>query len=444
MKRYIKGLIDEKKYYEFKYEIVRLQEADIAEILESLSEEQLITFFRLLPKSIAAETFSFLGLDKQQTIISSLTDKEAATIIDEMYADDATDLMEEMPANVVQKILAKTTPETRRDINLLLKYPEDSAGSIMTVEFMDIKDFVTIKEAIKRIKKEAVDKETIDFCYVLDKQRKLVGTVSLKQILLANENTKIKEIMENIPQVINTLDDQEEVAKMFKKYDVTSMPVVDSENRLVGIITIDDIMDIIEEETTEDIEKMAAIVPTEKPYLNLGLWDIYKSRMPWLLFLMISATFTGAIIANYESALASYATLTLFIPMIMGTGGNAGGQSSVTIIRALSLNEVSFKDSMKVLLKEFSVGIICGITLATCNFIKLLVFDRISVLFATIVCIALFLTVLLAKIIGAILPILADKIHLDPAVMANPIITTIVDALSLLVYFQIASVFLGI
>lgn len=444
MKRYIKGLIDEKKYYEFKYEIVRLQEADIAEILESLSEEQLITFFRLLPKSIAAETFSFLGLDKQQTIISSLTDKEAATIIDEMYADDATDLMEEMPANVVQKILAKTTPETRRDINLLLKYPEDSAGSIMTVEFMDIKDFVTIKEAIKRIKKEAVDKETIDFCYVLDKQRKLVGTVSLKQILLANENTKIKEIMENIPQVINTLDDQEEVAKMFKKYDVTSMPVVDSENRLVGIITIDDIMDIIEEETTEDIEKMAAIVPTEKPYLNLGLWDIYKSRMPWLLFLMISATFTGAIIANYESALASYATLTLFIPMIMGTGGNAGGQSSVTIIRALSLNEVSFKDSMKVLLKEFSVGVICGITLATCNFIKLLVFDRISVLFATIVCIALFLTVLLAKIIGAILPILADKIHLDPAVMANPIITTIVDALSLLVYFQIASVFLGI
>ena len=444
MKRYIKGLIDEKKYYKFKYEIVRLQEADIAEILESLSEEQLITFFRLLPKSIAAETFSFLGLDKQQTIISSLTDKEAATIIDEMYADDATDLMEEMPANVVQKILAKTTPETRRDINLLLKYPEDSAGSIMTVEFMDIKDFVTIKEAIKRIKKEAVDKETIDFCYVLDKQRKLVGTVSLKQILLANENTKIKEIMENIPQVINTLDDQEEVAKMFKKYDVTSMPVVDSENRLVGIITIDDIMDIIEEETTEDIEKMAAIVPTEKPYLNLGLWDIYKSRMPWLLFLMISATFTGAIIANYESALASYATLTLFIPMIMGTGGNAGGQSSVTIIRALSLNEVSFKDSMKVLLKEFSVGIICGITLATCNFIKLLVFDRISVLFATIVCIALFLTVLLAKIIGAILPILADKIHLDPAVMANPIITTIVDALSLLVYFQIASVFLGI
>ncbi len=444
MKRYIKSLIDEKKYYEFKYEIVRLQEADIAEILESLSEEQLITFFRLLPKSIAAETFSFLGLDKQQTIISSLTDKEAANIIDEMYADDATDLMEEMPANVVQKILANTTPETRRDINLLLKYPEESAGSIMTVEFMDIKDFITVKEAIKRIKKEAVNKETIDFCYVLDKQRKLVGIISLKQILLANEETKIKDIMESIPQVINTLDDQEEVAKMFKKYDVTSMPVVDSENRLVGIITIDDIMDIIEEETTEDIEKMAAIVPTEKPYLNLGLWDIYKSRMPWLLFLMISATFTGAIIANYESALANYATLTVFIPMIMGTGGNAGGQSSVTIIRALSLNEVNFKDSIKVLLKEFSVGIICGITLAICNFIKLLAFDRISILFATIVCIALFLTVLLAKIIGAILPILADKIHLDPAVMANPIITTIVDALSLLVYFQIASSFLCI
>ncbi len=250
--------------------------------------------------------------------------------------------------------------------------------------------------------------------------------------------------MESIPHFIKTLDDQEEVAKMFKKYDVTSMPVVDSENRLVGIITIDDIIDIMEAETTEDIEKMAAIVPTEKPYLNLGIWDIYKSRMPWLLFLMISATFTGAIIANYEAALASYATLTVFIPMIMGTGGNAGGQSSVTIIRALSLNEVKFKDSIKVLLKELSVGIICGLTLAICNFVKLLIFDKISILFASIVCIALFLTVLLAKIIGAILPILADKIHLDPAVMANPIITTIVDALSLLVYFQIASTLLGI
>ncbi len=444
MKKYIESLIEEKKYSEFKEEIIKLEEADIAEILENLEEEHLITFFRLLPKNIAAETFSFLGLHYQQTIITSLTDREAATIIDDMYADDATDLMEEMPANVVQKILANTTPETRRDINLLLKYPEDSAGSIMTVEFMDIKDFVTVKEAIKRIKREAIDKETIDFCYVIDKERQLVGTVPLKHIILANDDTKIQDIMESIPHFIKTLDDQEEVAKMFKKYDVTSMPVVDSENRLVGIITIDDIIDIMEAETTEDIEKMAAIVPTEKPYLNLGIWDIYKSRMPWLLFLMISATFTGAIIANYEAALASYATLTVFIPMIMGTGGNAGGQSSVTIIRALSLNEVKFKDSIKVLLKELSVGIICGLTLAICNFVKLLIFDKISILFASIVCIALFLTVLLAKIIGAILPILADKIHLDPAVMANPIITTIVDALSLLVYFQIASTLLGI
>ena len=445
MKKQIENLIKNKKYSEFKEEIIKLEEADIAEILENLeSEDHLITFFSLLPKSIAAETFSFLGIHYQQTIIASLTDKEAATIIDDMYADDATDLMEEMPANVIQKILENTTPETRRDINLLLKYPEDSAGSIMTVEFMDIKDFVTVKEAIKRIKREAIDKETIDFCYVIDKKRELVGTISLKHLILADDNIIIKDLMESVPHVINTLDDQEEVSKMFKKYDVTSMPVVDSENRLVGIITIDDIMDIIEEETTEDIEKMAAIVPTEKPYLNLGLWDIYKSRMPWLLFLMISATFTGAIIANYESALASYATLTVFIPMIMGTGGNAGGQSSVTIIRALSLNEVKFKDSIKVLAKEFSVGIICGLTLAICNFIKLLVFDKISILFASIVCIALFLTVMLAKIIGAILPILADKIHLDPAVMANPIITTIVDALSLLVYFQIASAFLGL
>lgn len=445
MKKNFERLIKNKQYSEFKREIIKLEEADIAELLESLeSEELLITFFRLLPKNIAAETFSFLGLHYQQTIITSLTDKEAAIIIDDMYADDATDLMEEMPANVVQKILANTTPETRRDINLLLKYPEDSAGSIMTVEFMDIKDFITVKEAIRRIKKEAIEKETIDFCYVIDKKRKLIGTVALKQIILSNDEVEIKDIMESIPHVIRTLDDQEEVAKMFKKYDVTSMPVVDSEDRLVGIITIDDIIDIMEAETTEDIEKMAAIVPTEKPYLNLSLWDIYKSRMPWLLFLMISATFTGAIIANYESALANYATLTVFIPMIMGTGGNAGGQSSVTIIRALSLNEVKFKDSVKVFLKEFSVGIICGLTLAICNFIKLITFDKISILFASIVCIALFLTVMLAKIIGAILPILADKIHLDPAVMANPIITTIVDALSLLVYFQIASAFLGI
>jgi len=440
----IEKLILEKKYTKFKNEILNFEAADIAEILSELSDELLIKFFRLLPKDIAADTFSFLEIDNQQTIINSLTAKEAASIIDNMFADDATDLLEEMPANVVQKILSKTTPETRKDINHLLMYPADSAGSIMTVEFMDIKDFMNVKEAINKVKKEAVDKETIDFCYVLDSARKLVGIVSLKQLILATDNTMVKDIMEIDPTVVSTKTDQEEVAHMFKKYDLTTMPVVDSENRLVGIITIDDIVDIIEEETTEDIEKMAAITPTDKPYLKLNLLEIYKSRMPWLLFLMISATFTGKIISSYESALANYAILTVFIPMIMGTGGNAGGQASVTIIRALSLNEVEFKDVLKVLLKECLIGLICGLTLAMCNFIKLIIIDQISVTFALIVCFALLLTVLFAKIIGAILPILADKIHLDPAVMANPIITTIVDALSLIVYFQIASSVLGI
>lgn len=440
----IKTLIKEEKYLQIKKEIIEFDEADIAEILEDLDNQDLIKVFRLLPKDIAAETFSFLDIDYQQIIINSLTDKEAANIIDNMYADDATDLIEEMPANVVKRILAKTTPETRKDINQLLHYPEDSAGSIMTVEFLAIKANMLISDAIEKIRKDGIDKETIDFCYVLDPQRKLLGTISLREIILSKPDTRIADIMEDNPLHVFTFTDQEEVALMFQKYDITVMPVVDSEERLVGIITVDDVVDIMQEETTEDIEKMAAIVPTEKAYLKLSLWDIYKSRMPWLLFLMISATFTGGIISSYESALANYATLTIFIPMIMGTGGNAGGQASVTLIRALSLKEVEFKDCAKVLFKECSVGIICGLTLAICNFFKLLLIDQISITFALIVCLSLFVTILLAKTIGAILPILADKLHLDPAVMANPIITTIIDALSLLVYFQIASSILGI
>ncbi len=444
MKDTVKELIRNKQYSEFKKMVEYLEEADIADILGELHDEELVQFFRLLPKTIAADTFAFLDVESKKTIITSLATKEAAMIIDDMYADDAADLMEEMPANVIQKILYNTTPETRRDINFLLNYPEDSAGSIMTVEFMDIKNFMTVEDAIKKIKEEAVDKETVDFCYVLDKHRKLLGTVSLKQLLLADNEKMISEIMEENPITVTTHTDQEQVAKEFQKYDVTTMPVVDSENRLVGIITIDDIMDIMQVETTEDIEKMAAIVPTDRPYLKLKLWEIYKSRMPWLLFLMISATFTGKIISSYEGALASYTILTMFIPMIMDTGGNAGGQASVTIIRALSLGEVKFKDTLRVFLKEFSIGIICGLTLAVCNFFKLLWIDHISISFAGIVCLALLVTVILAKIIGAILPILASKIHLDPAVMANPIITTIVDALSLMVYFQIASMILGL
>lgn len=444
MKSKIKNLIKGKQYSQFKKEIVKLEEADIAEILEELEDEYLITFFRLLPKSIAADTFAFLELDAQQTIISSLTDKEAAHIIDNMYADDATDLMEEMPANVVNKILAQTTKETRRIINLLFNYPEDSAGSIMTVEFMDIKEYMTVEEAIKKIKKEAVDKETIDFCYVLNKSRKLVGIVSLKQLLLANNDTKIHDIMEVEPTTISTHTDQEEIAKLFKKYDFTSMPVVDSENRLVGIITIDDIVDIMEEETTEDMEKMAAITPSDKPYMKTGVFETWKKRVPWLLLLMVSATFTGKIIQSYEEALATYVVLTSFIPMLMDTGGNAGGQASVTIIRGLSLNEIEFHDILKILWKEFRVSLLIGITLAIANFGKLLLIDQVSMNIALVVCLTLIITIICAKIVGCSLPMLAKKIGFDPAVMASPFITTIIDALSLIVYFQIASSLLGI
>lgn len=440
----IKELIKEEKYIQLKQEIIKLEEADIAEILEELDDQNRIKVFRLLPKDIAADTFSFLDIEYQQIIITSLTDKEAANIIDEMYADDATDLIEEMPANVVKRILTNTNSETRKDINQLLNFPEDSAGSIMTVEYLDIKEDITVSQAIEKIRQKGRDKETLDFCFVLDKSRKLLGAVSLKDIILAEPYTFIKDIMEDNQIKVSTLTDQEDVANMFQKYDITVMPVVDSEERLVGIITIDDIVDIIEEETTEDIEKMAAILPTEKSYLKLNLFEIYKSRMPWLLFLMISATFTGRIIAGYESALASYAILTIFIPMIMDTGGNAGGQASVTIIRALSLGEIEFKDSLKVLLKEFTVGICCGITLALCNFVKLLVIDQVAIPVAVIVCISLLITVLIAKMIGSLLPILANKLRLDPAVMASPFITTIVDAISLAIYFQIASVLLGI
>jgi Mg2+ transporter (mgtE) len=440
----IETLISEKKYSEFKLEVQELKYADIAEILNDLSDESLIKFFRLLPKNIAAETFAYLEIDSQQIIITSLTAKEAASIIDNMYADDATDLMEEIPANVVQKILSNTTSETRRDINQLLMYKEHSAGSIMTVEFMDIKDVMTVKDAIERIKKEAVSKETIDFCYVLSTDRKLLGTVSLKQLILTDNDVEIKEIMGTEPIAVNTHTDQEEVAKVFQKYDFTTMPVVDSEDRLVGIITIDDIIDIIEEEATEDIEKMAAITPTDKPYMKTGVVETWKKRIPWLLILMISATFTGKIIQSYENALATYVILTTFIPMFMDTGGNAGGQASVTIIRGLSLNEIELGDIFRIMWKEFKIAILCGITLAAINFLKLVYLDRIELMVAAVVCITLVLTVLVAKIIGCSLPIIAKKIGFDPAVMASPLITTIVDALALIIFFQIAVAMLNI
>lgn len=440
----IENLINEKNYIKLKKELINLNEIDIAEILEKLNEIDLITIFRLLPKDKAALVFSYLSIENEQIIINALTDREAASIIDNMYADDATDLIDEMPANIVKRLLSITTKETRRDINFLLKYKDDSAGSIMTVEFTDVKANYTIKEAINKIKKEASENESIDFCYVLDNTRKLLGTVSLKSLLLNDDNKLISDIMDNINIQVSTDTDQEIVAQLFKKYDLNVMPVVDSEKKLVGIITIDDIIDIIDEENTEDIEKMAAITPNDRPYNKTGVFQTFKKRIPWLLILMISATFTGKIIQSYESALASYVVLTSFIPMLMDTGGNAGSQASVTIIRSLSLNEINFKDIFKVILKEIRVALLVGITLAIANFFKLLLIDQVSITIAFIVCLTLMITILCAKVVGSSLPMIAKKIGFDPAVMASPFITTIVDAISLIIYFQIATHLLGI
>lgn len=440
----IKELLDTKQYTRLRQKLSELNDADIAAVLEELAEEDLLKVFRILPKDAAADVFSYLEVESQQFIITSLSDREAAGIIDNLMADDATDLLEEMPANVVKKLLASASPETRRDINHLLRYPEDSAGSIMTVEYVDLKESLTVEEAIERIRKVGVDSETINICYVLDAGRKLVGTVALRYLLLSSPDAVIGDIMHENVIAINTLMDQEEVAGQFKKYDFIAMPVVDNENRLVGIITVDDIVDIMEEETTEDMEKMAAIMPSDKPYMRTGIWETYKKRIPWLLLLMISATFTGKIISTFESALSVYVVLTAFIPMLMDTGGNAGGQASVTIIRGLSLGEIEYRDVPRIVWKEIRVAVMCGVTLAGANFLKLMYLDRVGLSVSLVVCFTLVLAVLIAKIVGCTLPVLAKKIGFDPAVMASPFITTIVDALSLLIYFSIATSILGI
>jgi len=432
-------LIETKQYTRLRQELADMNDADIAAFLEHMDDEQMLKIFRILPKSMAADVFSYLEIEHQSSIITSLSEKDAANIIDNLMADDATDLIEEMPANVVKKLLANASPETRRDINHLLRYPEDSAGSVMTVEYVDLNEDLTVKQAIERIRSIGIDSETINICYVLDKTRKLKGTVALRYLLLSKDDDIIGEIMHENVVSIHTLMDQEEVARTFQKYDFTSMPVVDNEERLVGIITVDDVVDIMEEEATEDMEKMAAIVPSDKPYMRTSVFEIWGKRMPWLLLLMISATFTGSIISGFEDALGAMPVLVAYIPMLMDTGGNAGGQASVTVIRGLSLNEIGFADVFKVVWKEFRVAVLCGLSLALANFIKLLVFDRVSVMVALVVCTTLLTAVLMAKLVGCTLPMLAKKLGFDPAVMASPFITTIVDALSLLVYFAIAT-----
>lgn len=438
-------LIQEKQYSAVRTELSEWNEADIAQILEEIEDtEQRVKVFRILPKSIAADVFAYLPIEVEQEIITLITDREATNIINNLMADDAADLMEEMPAGVVKKLLANVSSEQRRDINHLLRYPDDSAGSIMTVEFVDLKASLTVAQAIERIRRTGVDKETINIAYVLDKERHLIGTVALRYLLLHAEDEIIGDFMNDNIISVNTLTDQEEVAKLMSKYDFTTMPVVDNEERLVGIVTVDDIIDIMTEEATEDIEKMAAIVPTDKPYSRTTVYETWKKRIPWLLLLMISATVTGKIITHYETALGTYVVLTSFIPMLMDTGGNAGGQASVTIIRGLSLNEIEFSDIMKVIWKEVRVAVLCGLTLAAANFVKIMLIDHVSVTVALVVCLTLVLAVLIAKIVGCTLPMLAQKAGFDPAVMASPFITTIVDALSLMIYFAIATRLLNI
>ena len=438
----LRSLFDTKQYSLLRETISDMNEADVAAFMNSMSKEESLRMFRILPKDIAADVFANLELDDQQYIIQSLSDKEAGTVIDNLMADDATDLLEEMPAGVVRRLLANAQPETRADINHLLRYPEDSAGSIMTVEYVSLREHMTVADAIERIRRIGLDSETTNVCYVLDERRKLRGTVALRYLLIKKPEDVIGDFMNTTVISIGTMTDQEEAARQFQKYDFSVMPVVDGENRMVGIITIDDVVDIMQEEMTEDIEKMAAILPTDKPYFKVGIFETYRKRMPWLLLLMISATFTGAIIMHFEEALASYVVLTAYIPMLMDTGGNAGGQASVSIIRGLSLGEIRFEDLVKTVFKEFRVSILCGVTLSLANFAKLLLIDHVELAVASVICITLVAVVIIAKLVGCVLPLLAKKIGFDPAVMASPMVTTIVDALALFVYFNIATVML--
>ncbi len=437
-------LLEEKRYPDIKSILCKMNSADIAALFEDLNMVKIPLLFRLLPKVLAAETFVEMEPNAQAMLIHGFSDNELKEVLDELYLDDAVDIVEEMPANVVKRILFNTDPDTRKMINEILKYPDDSAGSIMTIEYVSLRPSMSVEEAIKRIRRTGVDKETIYTCYVTDDNRVLLGTVSIKDLLLSEETELIKDIMDMNSISVHTMEDQEQVANKFNKYDLLAIPVVDDENRLVGIVTFDDAIDVMQDEATEDIKKMAAIIPSDKAYFRTTVFETWKARIPWLLLLMISATFTGMIITSFEDALAVQAVLTAFIPMLMDTGGNSGGQASVTIIRALSLGEVEFSDIFRVIWKEFRVALACGLTLSVCNFVKLLIIDRVSMSVALVICLTLIATVIIAKFIGCTLPILAKKIGFDPTVMASPFITTIVDAISLLIYFRIATIVLKI
>ncbi|MGO5050327.1 magnesium transporter [Dysosmobacter sp. Sow4_B12] len=446
----IEEYIARKRYADLRDLLLPMEAADIAALCGEL-DEKVALVFRLLPKELAAEVFVELDSDQQELLIQSFSNTELKEVLDELYLDDTVDIVEEMPANVVKRILKHSDPEMRKSINEILKYPDDSTGSIMTTEFVDLKEDMTVEAALKRIRRTGPDKETINVCYVIDEGRHLIGLLSIRTLLLADDDDIIGDIMERNFISVQTLDDQESTARALSKYDFLALPVVDTENRLVGIVTVDDAMDVLQEEVTEDIEKMAAILPSDKPYLKTGPLETWKARTPWLLVLMLSATFTGIILTHFESALASCAILTSFIPMLSGTGGNSGTQASTAVIRALSLGEVRFSDLVRVLWKEFRVSICCGLCLAAANFIKMMLVDRwllhnptVTPTVALVVCATLIGTVMVAKLVGCSLPILAEKVGFDPAVMASPFISTIVDSLSLLIYFQFASLILGV
>ena len=445
-----------KRYQDLRNYLDELNPADISELMEELYEEEAITkeelvkIFRLIPKDLSSDAFVEMNPEMQQALIDAFSDKELHEVVDDMYLDDTVDIIEEMPANVVTRILKTVDAETRRNINIILKYPEDSAGSIMTIEYAELHPYMTVQDAFTEIRKTGVDKETIYTCYVTDK-KKLVGIVSVKELLLSNYEDKVGDIMEENVISVNTLDDREEVAQMFSKYDFTALPVVDKENRLVGIITVDDAITVLTEEATEDIEKMAAITPSEHPYLKTGVVETWKQRIPWLLLLMISATFTGMIITSFEDALAVHVVLTAFIPMIMDTGGNSGSQASVTVIRGLSLGEIELSDVGEVIWKEIRVAVLVGISLGVVSFAKLMLVDHmmlgnasIDTVTALVVSGTLACTVLIAKFVGCTLPMIAKRLGFDPAVMASPFITTIVDALSLMIYMNLATLLLGL
>ena len=446
----IKDMLRRKQYAAVRDLLLPLEPPDIAMLLEESGEEFMPLLYRLLPKELAAEVFVELESDSQEMLINGFSNTELKEVLDELYLDDAVDIVEEMPASVVIRILDKATPEMRKSINEILKYPEDSAGSIMNMEFLSLKKDMTVEDAFKRIRRIGGELETINILYVTDPTRHLLGVLSVRDLLLAEEDDLIEEIMD--PDVVwaKTTDDKEDVAQALSKYDFLAMPVVDQENRLVGIVTVDDAMDVMEAEATEDMEKMAAITPTDKPYLKTGVVSTFKARIPWLLLLMVSATFTGLIIANFENSLAVLPVLTAYIPMLMDTGGNCGSQASVTVIRGISLDEIEFSDLLRVIWKEIRVAVLCAAVLSAANFVKLLLVDKmifgnpITMTVAAVICLTLIVTVFAAKLVGCTLPLLAKKIGFDPAVMASPFITTVVDAISLAIYFRFAALLLGI